>query len=106
MRYSKPAPHNGTSIFRQIWNPIIQVEEGFTYPWTYSIDRQVALVELVNVTEGRYTCTNNGTCVAPHTCACAKGWMGFDCRVPICEQGFYEKEQQTFVKGTNDDKEL
>lgn len=31
-------------------------------------------------------CFNNGTCVAPDTCRCARGWTGSDCRVPICSQ--------------------
>ena len=29
---------------------------------------------------------NNGTCIAPNTCECAKGWTTADCSVPICEQ--------------------
>ena len=106
MRYSPPTPFRGTSIIKEMWNPVFEFEEGFTSPWSYSVDRVVALVQLSNVTQGRYTCANNGTCIAPDTCACAKGWMGFDCRVPICEQGFFEKEQHVFVKGVNDDEEL
>jgi len=31
-------------------------------------------------------CFNNGTCVAPNTCACAQGWTGSDCSVPTCAQ--------------------
>ena len=31
-------------------------------------------------------CFNNGTCVAPNTCACAPGWEGHDCSVPQCSQ--------------------
>jgi len=31
-------------------------------------------------------CYNNGTCVAPNTCSCAKGWTGFNCNIPICKQ--------------------
>ena len=106
MRYSNPTPYDRNSFSEQVWNPITEYEEGFTSPWTYSIDRQVALVELTNITQGRYICANNGTCTAPNTCACARGWMGFDCRVPICEQGFYEKNQEKFVRGSNDEKEL
>jgi hypothetical protein len=70
------------------------------------VDRQVALVEMRNVLQGSYKCANNGKCVAPDTCACSKGWMGFDCRVPICEQGYYESSQNSFVKGVNDELEL
>jgi len=106
MRYSAAAPYNGTSLPGEDWNARIQPENGFTSPWSNDVDRQVALAELFNVTQGRYRCANNGNCVAPDTCACAKGWMGFDCRVPICEQGYYEDGQPTFVKGTNDEREL
>jgi hypothetical protein len=29
-------------------------------------------------------CYNEGVCVAPNTCACAAGWTGADCSLPIC----------------------
>ena len=35
--------------------------------------------------EGCFKCANDGICIAPDTCKCAKGWTGFDCRTPICE---------------------
>ncbi len=105
-RYSNVTPNDWYSEVPQPWNAKISPEEGYAEPWKYAVDRQVALVELQNVTQGSYKCANNGKCVAPDTCACAKGWMGFDCRVPICEQGYYEPHQNTFVKGINDDKEL
>lgn len=106
MRYSIPTPHNGTSKLKQDWNTKVLGENGFTSPWTFSLDRQVALVELMNITQGRYACANNGRCINPDTCSCPKGWMGFDCRVPICEQGYYEKEQTEFVTSTKDEDEL
>jgi hypothetical protein len=31
-------------------------------------------------------CYNNGTCIAPDVCACAEGWEGYDCSIPICGQ--------------------
>jgi hypothetical protein len=31
-------------------------------------------------------CFNNGTCVAPGACRCARGWEGDDCSVPVCAQ--------------------
>ena len=40
------------------------------------------------------------------TCACADGWIGFDCRVPVCEQEYYEQNQEIFVKGSDNKKEL
>ena len=66
----------------------------------------VALVELKEVSQGSYMCANGGNCIAPDKCACAKGWIGFDCRVPVCEQGFYEPYQDRFVKGVNNEHEL
>ena len=60
-------------------------------------------MELNNVTQGVYICANGGNCTAPDTCRCAHGWAGFDCRTPICGQGYYEppEVQNKFVKGTN-----
>jgi hypothetical protein len=66
----------------------------------------VALVELKEVSQGSYRCANGGKCIAPDKCACAKGWIGFDCRVPVCEQGYYEPHQDRFVKGVNNENEL
>lgn len=105
-RYSNKTPYDWISSEPQPWNPRRSSESGYTMPWDYHIDRQVALVELQNVTQGSYKCANGGKCIAPDTCACSKGWIGFDCRVPVCEQGFYEPEQQSFVKGLNDAYEL
>ena len=105
-RYSAPSPNNWTSALPQEWNAVTQAEKDHTSPFTFQSDRQIAYVQLVNTTQGRYKCANNGNCVAPDTCSCAKGWIGFDCRVPICEQGYYEQDQLQFVKGANDDLEL
>ncbi len=105
-RYSNITTFDWRSLPHQEWNAILQPEKGFTGPWSHSIDRQVALAELYNVTQGRYRCANGGHCVAPDTCACARGWMGYDCRVPICEQGYYEESQGSFVPESNDDRDL
>lgn len=64
------------------------------------MDRQVAAVELRNHTKGIYICANGGNCSAPDTCRCADGWSGFDCRTPICEQGYYVENQERFISGT------
>ena len=53
-------------------------------------DLQVALIEWRNITQGAYVCANGGNCTAPDVCECAPGWMGFDCRTPICTQGYYD----------------
>ena len=85
-RYSPLTPFDNSNADFP-WNAIITPKVGFTGPWEYQHDRQVAMVGLFNVSQGAYWCANSGKCIAPDTCACAKGWMGFDCRVPICEQG-------------------
>ena len=54
-----------------------------------SSDRIVAVTQLRRVPQGRYVCANGGNCTAPDTCKCASGWIGFDCRIPVCEQGFF-----------------
>lgn len=105
-RYTNITPNDWFSEIPQPWNARILPNRNYTKPWTYLRDRQVALVETRYVTQGSYKCANNGDCIAPDTCACSNGWMGFDCRVPICEQGYYEADQQHFVQGINDAKEL
>lgn len=102
-RYSNPSPHSWSSEMPHKWNAKLAPQTGFTAPWTFKIDRMIAVVQLYNVTQGRYTCANGGKCVAPDTCSCAKGWLGFDCRVPVCEQGFYERDLSRFVQGSSDD---
>ena len=32
-------------------------------------------------------CENGGACVGVDTCACAAGWAGFDCTIPLCGGG-------------------
>ena len=105
-RYSPKTPYNFVSEEQHSWNAVVNPRDGFTYPWKFSIDRQVALVQLHNITEGAYVCANGGRCVAPDICACPHGWIGFDCRVPVCEQGYYEPDQGDFVRGTNLEGEL
>jgi hypothetical protein len=62
-------------------------------PWSSAVaadpDRQVALVSYKRVAQGVFVCANGGNCTAPDTCVCAPGWVGFDCRTPICTQGYY-----------------
>ena len=67
------------------------------------MDRQIALVELLNVTQGVYVCANGGNCTAPDVCVCAPGWIGFDCRTPVCSQGYSvgSEVQAQYVRGTN-----
>jgi hypothetical protein len=37
------------------------------------------------VDEVKRGCFNNGTCVAPNKCRCAKGWTGSACEIPVCQ---------------------
>lgn len=64
-----------------------------SHPWSEPAattpDRQIALVTYANVTQGVYVCANGGNCTAPNVCTCAPGWVGFDCRTPVCTQGYY-----------------
>ena len=104
--HSPQTPFGWNSSVRILANAWLKPHSNFTQPWIYQLDRQLALVELYNVTQGAYVCANSGSCVAPDTCACADGWIGFDCRVPVCEQGYYEQNQEIFVKGSDNEKEL
>lgn len=106
MRYSAFTPYESNSL-----NPWRGYEynasyNGRTGPWLYAADRQMALVQFVSVTEGVYVCANNGNCTAPDICECASGWIGFDCRTPVCPQGFYQPEQENYVSGQETFREL
>lgn len=100
-RYTPLTPHGPRSEPPLTWNAVLKPREGYMYtePWNYREDRQVALVELHNVTQGSYACANGGRCIAPGVCACQHGWSGFDCRAPQCgpSQGYWEPDQETFV---------
>lgn len=57
-------------------------------------DRQLARVSYELVREGVYVCANGGNCTAPDTCVCAPGWAGFDCRIPVCVNGYFNPSLQ------------
>lgn len=103
-RYSPFTPY--TSNDKNPWRGYFEATEGRTPPYTYIADRQVANVAFYNVSQGVYVCANGGNCTAPDVCECAPGWGGFDCRVPICEQGYYFPEQPTFVSGRETAEEI
>lgn len=67
-----------------------------TNPWSSpnisAADRQIALVQWHNTSQGVYVCANGGNCTAPDTCVCAPGWVGYDCRTPVCQQGWFDPE--------------
>lgn len=109
LRYSPSTPYSSNSLnpWRgYFYPPYDPIDVGHTSPWTYSADRQIALVEYVKMTDGVYACANLGNCSSPDVCECAHGWAGFDCRTPICTQGYYQPEQQDFVSGLKTETEL
>ncbi|CAM9219332.1 unnamed protein product, partial [Choristocarpus tenellus] len=85
-RYSPLHPYEWIAYPSHPWSAYNDTVEGRTLPWEWAYDRQVALAEYHNVTEGRYVCANGGNCTSPGVCQCSKGWAGFDCRTPICTQ--------------------
>lgn len=62
-------------------------------PAATTLDRQVALVQFTEILQGVYTCANGGDCIAPDVCRCKPGWVGYDCRIPVCRQGYFEEGQ-------------
>lgn len=104
VRYSPFSPY--TSHPANPWKGYLSPVGGHTGPWVYDEDRQVANVVWLNVSQGRYVCANGGSCVAPEICACAPGWVGFDCRTPVCEQGYYKSDSSDYVSGEGTDDEL
>ena len=107
-RHTPKTPYEYLSSPRLPHNAFIAPTDYQTQPWKYTMDRQVAAVEWVNTTQGVYVCANGGNCTAPDVCVCAPGWIGFDCRTPVCTQGYYEEPevQNQFIRGTNLDSEL
>ncbi|OWZ23365.1 hypothetical protein PHMEG_0001774 [Phytophthora megakarya] len=79
------------------WRGISKAEIGFSPPFLLTSDRQIALVERRRIVQGVYACAHGGSCVAPDVCQCASGWAGFDCRTPVCSQGYYSSNQTTFL---------
>uniref|UniRef100_K3X6C8 EGF-like domain-containing protein n=1 Tax=Globisporangium ultimum (strain ATCC 200006 / CBS 805.95 / DAOM BR144) TaxID=431595 RepID=K3X6C8_GLOUD len=96
-RFSPNVPYRWNASNAAVWRGIAGPEVGFSPPFTITSDRQVALVERRDMVQGVYACANNGNCIAPDVCECAAGWIGFDCRTPVCSQGYYVPTQLTFV---------
>lgn len=95
-RYS-PITQYRYNAMEKPWRGILDPEIGFLPPWSYDTDRQLALAERKRVVQGVYGCANGGNCTAPDVCQCSKGWAGFDCRTPICSQGYYVPTQAKFI---------
>lgn len=105
-RYSPNLPYDWHSNERLPWNAFDSPEPQLTQPYKYQLDRQIALASYKNVTQGAYMCGNGGRCVSPDVCSCAKGWIGFDCMVPVCEQGYYEPDLGAFVQNVKSDEDF
>ena len=105
-RYSPKSPFGWLSDVRQPWNAFDGPGPGLTRPYEHEPDRQIALVSYRNVTQGAYMCANGGRCVSPDVCSCAEGWIGFDCRTPVCGQGYFEEGLGSFAEGVASDEEL
>ena len=103
-RYAPLAPYQTDPANK--WRGYLSPVQNHTGPWTYQADRQIANVEWLNISQGVYVCANAGNCTAPGVCECAAGWSGFDCRTPICTQGYYHKDQTTYVSGMETPTEL
>eukprot|EP01038_Epipyxis_sp_PR26KG_P004469 gene4469-6320_t len=97
VRYSKYSPY--TSNNQSAWRGYYFPTAGHTGPWTYAVDRQIANVQWLNVSQGVYVCANGGDCIEPNICSCAEGWIGFDCRTPVCTNGYYKSNQRKYVSG-------
>ncbi|KAL9185156.1 hypothetical protein ACHAXT_002933 [Thalassiosira profunda] len=95
-RYTPHLPYDWLSQERLPWNAYDEPGPQLTQPYQYLLDRQIALATYRNVTQGAYMCANGGRCVSPDVCSCGEGWIGFDCRVPVCEQGYYEPDLESF----------
>jgi hypothetical protein len=103
-RYSPNAKYTSNPL--NPWRGYEQWTEGHTGPWLYTPDRQIANVQWLNVSQGVYVCANGGNCTYPGICECAEGWMGFDCRTPVCNQGYFFPEQHKYVSGLETKNEL
>lgn len=95
-RFSPLTPF-GWNAGQARWRGIAGAEVGYSPPFTLTSDRQVALVEKRSIVQGVYACANGGSCISPDVCECASGWIGFDCRTPVCSQGYYVPSQPQFV---------
>lgn len=104
IRYSDITPYENNP--NNMWYGYMEPTVNRTGPWTFKEDRQIAYVQWLNVTMGTYVCANGGNCTSPDTCECADGWTGFDCRTPICTQGYYFPEQSHYVSGSESKDEL
>ena len=103
-RYSPVSPYESDPANE--WRGYLSPVANHTGPWEYSADRQIAQVEWLNISQGVYVCANGGNCTSPGVCECAPGWMGFDCRTPICFQGYYFSNQDKYVSGEESANEL
>jgi hypothetical protein len=77
------------------WGPT-NTSHVWSSPSQSASDRQIALAFYQRVTQGVYVCANGGNCTAPGLCKCAPGWVGFDCRTPVCDVGYFYRNRLSF----------
>ena len=88
--YDRITPHQRFPISR---NYEYYGENEWSSPLPSIPDRQVVLVERREMAQGPYACANGGFCTSPGQCLCKKDmWTGFDCRIPVCTQGYFEPQ--------------
>lgn len=103
-RFSPKSPYESNE--KNAWRGYESPTANHTGPWSYIADRQLALVDWLDVSQGVYVCANGGNCTAPDVCVCAPGWIGFDCRTPVCNQGYYQPQQTKYSSGVNSAQEF
>mmetsp|Transcript_34542 Transcript_34542/g.55147 ORF Transcript_34542/g.55147 Transcript_34542/m.55147 type:complete len:2065 (+) Transcript_34542:19-6213(+) len=97
-RYTPSTPYGWNASFalgphtKEAWD---QGVRGWQSSGPAAPDRYVAHVKWQALQQGVYICANGGNCTAPDVCSCAPGWTGFDCRIPICEQGYYQPPSES-----------
>ena len=103
--YDRITPHQRFPISR---NYEYYGENKWSSPLPSVSDRQVVLVERRSMAQGPYSCANGGFCTSPGQCLCKKDmWTGFDCRIPVCTQGYFEpqfsnRHENGYAAGTED----
>ena len=101
--YDRITPHQRFPISR---NYEFSGENKWSSPLPSVSDRQIILVERRGMAQGPYSCANGGFCTSPGQCLCKKDmWTGFDCRIPVCTQGYFEpqfsnRHKDGFAAGT------
>lgn len=71
-RYTDVQPYTSNDL--NPWRGYTRPTPGRTGPWIYDADREIAIVNWFNITQGVYVCANGGNCTDVDICECAEGW--------------------------------